>query len=303
MIYIIVVGGLLVLYFVFKKKMKPYSLNYDTICCFTGGMGSGKTISSVSVAVKQYKHKLAEVRKKNKRIDRFNNDLDFYNWLIHLVNKLFKKSFKDLEPKERLFEPLLYSNIPIKISKNLMSTELKIEHILLNHRIIENSVVFVDELGSFLGQWDYKNPNLQSHGSIEEFFRLFRQYTKGGIFICNDQNIDNVSKVVRCRIAYVYQLQGFKNYLNIFATTNVRHNAVSFTDGGTLNVSSGNVEESGSRLFLWLLGSKKYDTYAYSDRYIPVPYYKEFTFELNNFKTLKYLELPPQKVDSKTNKG
>lgn len=309
MVYLIIIAVLIIAAIIIRKKIKPYNLVFDVICIFCGGMGSGKTLNGVNRAIKKYNENCCIVKRKNKRIDLINDLRCIHNFITSIIYKIGLK-FTDrpvkvpkyLDKKEHLQKPLLYSNIPIRIGRKNMSTELKVEHILLGRHIIDMSVVFIDEVSDFLGAWDYKNENLKSHGSVEEFFRLFRQYTHNGAIFMTDQNIDQIAKVVRNKIAFVYQLQGFRSIFGILGYTNVRHNAVSFDDSGVLNVSEGNFEDSTSKLFVWLLGRKKYDTFAYSDRYNTVPYQKELEYELKNFKTNHKLTLPTEKVESLTSK-
>ena len=116
----------------------------DTLIAFTGGLGSGKTFFSVQIAIKAL------------RIERL-------RWW---VNKI-------IHPKEKKPKPMLYSSIPIRISKREMSCVLTPEILLLQEPIPEYSIVMIDEIGGFCSQFDYQVKNVEY---FDDFVRYFRHY-------------------------------------------------------------------------------------------------------------------------------
>ena len=167
--------------------LKSYRLDTkDTVIAFSGGLGSGKTFLSVRTALRAL------------RWSRFLWRLDK---LLHPVSRKH-------DPK-----PELYSSIPIRTvtgilrKKETFSHKLTPEILLLQERIPPRSVVMIDEIGSFMSQFEYRAVNANR---LDEFVRLFRHYTLGGKFICNDQCSENIVLQVRRRLNTVYNLMRFR---------------------------------------------------------------------------------------------
>ena len=111
--------------------------------------------------------------------------------------KLFRKK------GEKLPTPLLYSSIPVRVSRKEDAVILTDKHLLLQEKLVQGSVIFIDEIGSFCSQFDYKAKNTDV---FDEFVRFYRHYTKGGFFVCNDQCSENIVLQVSRRINTVYNL-------------------------------------------------------------------------------------------------
>ena len=238
---IIVIVIIIILGFLLVKILKSYNEKIDTVICYTGGLGAGKTFVSVQKAIK--------ILKRN----RFN---------LKVMKLLKPKQYKDV------LMPELYSSIPIRISKNEWAKVLTIEHLLLQERLIPKSVVLIDEVGSFASQFDYKNKNIIPRSSFDEFVRLFRHYTLGGTLIVNDQSILNVVLQIRRRINRVYVLQGFRKILFFWKvyTRNIS------TSDEIINISTEQLEKSYNTLWGFKFSRlKNYDTYCYYVRYLNVP--------------------------------
>ena len=139
---------------------KSYIRKYDTVVAYTGGLGSGKSMLSTETAIKLLRRNRKKVRWHNFR-----------------------------HPRNKKEKPLLYSNIPIRISKKEWAQVLTADHLLLRDRIREKSVVYIDEVGSFANQFQFKDTNIQI---FDEFVRFFRHYTKGGYLVVNDQCSENI---------------------------------------------------------------------------------------------------------------
>lgn len=225
---------IIILVFIAWKLLKSYRFNtYDTVVSFTGGLGSGKTFMSVDIAIKLLNRNRRKVKWKNR----------------------FRSK------KNQLPKPMLYSSIPVRISKKEMALELTERHLLLQDKIPQGSVVLLDEIGAFCSQFDFKAKNADI---FDEFVRFFRQYTKGGYLVCNDQCSENIVLQVRRRLNTVYNLMGFRKWFWIFYTVKVRNITVSEE---IKTVEEQDTEDNMTTKFgimpLW----RRYDTYCYYPRY------------------------------------
>ena len=95
--------------FILYLIVKPYIIKHDTVALYTGGLGSGKTLIAVTDCL---------------RLLRRNR---FKIWWYNIWHKTKKE------------KPMLYSSIPIRISKKEMSIDLKTEHVTLTERLNENN--------------------------------------------------------------------------------------------------------------------------------------------------------------------
>ena len=221
--------------FVLWKVARSYRLNtYDTVLAFTGGLGAGKSFMSV--------------KKARELLNRKRREVWFYN-LFHPKNK-----------KER---PMLYSSIPVKVSRKEMAIKLLPEHLLLQRKIIRGSVVFVDEIGGFCSQFDYRVAN---SAVWDEFVRYFRHYVQGYL-ICNDQCSENIVLQVRRRLNTVYNMMGFRHFLFVY-WVKVRNITVSEE---IKTIEEQNTEDNMKLLIGLLPHFRAYDTHCYYCRYVPVP--------------------------------
>lgn len=302
-----------------------YKIKYDTLIVFTGSMGSGKDVNTVSLGLKL-------LNKNRRKVNRHNR------WLW-LTNK-----FKDPDKKaSKKPLPILYSNYPIrlkftrsrfftwllnrywnmakinydgrvkyncaeyvdrlklqelKITSDYIkgyaefSTELTPSHLLLQKKLVEKSVTILGEIGSFANQFEYNYPNVQ--GGLTEFIRLYRHYTKGGYLIANDQSSSNIVKPIRCRIPTIYNLMHFKKWLFFFYTVKIRDISV----GEDITTIEENNTEDNMRTKFGILPFGKYDTYCYSERYNSVPFAPENVF--NRYKQNNLMRVSKTLVIPKT---
>lgn len=266
--------------FILYLKIKPYCIRYDTVVCFTGGLGAGKSFMSVDTAINLLKRNRIKVR-----------------W----HNFFHRKDPWDM--------PMLYSNIPLRISRKENSLVLTSDHLLLQSHIVPRSVVFLDEVDGFANQQEYKNPNLLRlsdviGGNFDEFCRLFRHYMLGGYFVCNTQCTENIVLTIRRRLNTCFNLMHFRKWYipltrfilpPILYTVKCRNISISEE---IKTVEENNAEDNFRTvigLFPWL---KRYDTYCYSDRYSPVPY-REERFWLKR-KTNRLISCPSKPAERLT---
>lgn len=252
-----------ILIFIAWRVIKSYSLNtHDTVVAFTGGLGSGKSFLSVSTAIKLLRRKRREVKWKN----------------------YFRKK------GNKLPQPLLYSSIPVRISKKENAVILTEKHLTLQERLVSRSVIFLDEIGSFCSQFDFKAVNASI---FDEFVRFYRHYTFGGYFVCNDQCSENIVLQVRRRLNTVYNLMGFRKWFGLFYTVKVRNISVSEE---IKTIEEQDTEDNMTTMFGLLPLKKRYNTYCYAPRYDYVP---EGVPERHDVLTkLDILRLPRKEVQS-----
>ena len=254
---------IIVLAVILWRILSSYRLNtYDTVVAFTGGLGSGKSFLSVDIAIKLLRRKRREVRWKN----------------------LFRKK------GEKLPLPMLYASIPVQISKKESAVILTEKHLTLQEKLVQGSVCFIDEIGSFCSQFDYKAKNSDV---FDEFIRFYRHYTKNGFIVCNDQCSENIVLQVRRRLNTVYNLMGFRKWFGLFYTVKVRNISVSEE---IKTIEEQDTEDNMTTLFGFLPLHKRYDTHCYAPRYDYVP-----DGEMKFHKTLQKLDilrLPKKEVQS-----
>lgn len=270
MIYglILVVLTILIIIWVYKTF---YFIKVDNTLMFTGAPGTGKTNEMVNMSIKLLKHVRRSVKKQNRKIARYN---------------IFNK-----DKQEYLEKPLLYSNIPIKISKKEWSVKLKMEHITLNERISYKAITVITELGKIVSRYDHKNPNVADN--IDEFVSLYRQFTKGGYFLCDDQSSDNAEVDIRRRLGTIINMLHFNKFW-FFYWVKMRNITIS-EDIKTIEEES--AEDNYRKRLGFFIGKPRYDTYAFSERYSTVPYGNDIYW--NKFKTNVIMKVPKDKVIQK----
>lgn len=242
----------------------PYIINYDTVIAFTGGLGSGKSLLSTQYAI---------------RLLRKNRLKVFWYNVRH--------------PKRKIEKPVLYSSIPLRVSRKEWAYQLQPQHLLLTAKLPEKCVVFLDEIDSFASQFDYKEPNIIDN--FDQWCRFFRHYTKGGYLVCNTQCTENIVLQVRRRINTVFNTIHFKKYLWLFYTVKIRNISISEE---IKTIETDCVEDNYRTLFGILpVFCKRYDTYCYSERYSTVPKQTEIVY--NKLKTNRFIKNPKDRLTAK----
>jgi len=240
---------------VVMKFLHQKHVTNNTVICFTGGLGSGKTYNAVRFAYKFYKRQ------------RTSYNFRFLSFL----------GFGSKNP------PVVYSNIPILLQKKsffgllgkeVYSKPLTRDHILMHKRIEENSVVLIDEIGQFASQHDWNNPFVQVE--LQEFIRFFRHYINGKL-ILTDQCSANICNQIRRRINIIYNLENFRRLFFFFPffTCEVRELLSVEDNVSNVNEMSRNLKKEYFIGFLpynfpllrWL-SFRKYDSRCYSIMYM-----------------------------------
>lgn len=267
--WFLIIEGIIFIIILFWLWWKKYRPVFQNVNLFTGAPGTGKSKLMVDIAVNKYRKMRREVI--------------FRNLLRRFYNLFVVKE----KQKKRQELPILYSNLPIKLSRKKFSNVLTEDILLLQKKVPDKSVVVIDEFSEIANNQDWKN--VYAKKNIDEFVRLFRQYTKGGYLFLADQSSDNILVQVRRRVGTVYNLLKFRKIplINI-GITNVRHLTIS---EDIKTIEEGHAESLNNTSWLPLFFYiKRYDTYAFSDRvkYMENDYSKAW----QKMKTNKLLDIP-----------
>lgn len=294
---------ILIVIFLIWLVLKVYFEKFDTVIAYTGGLGSGKTFKGVGQSTKllnrnrfivkfnNFKNRILNlfrveknsivneipmlyssipifIRQSNRKFKLYNLvKLKYKYWIEYNQNNEIKieryikrQKFEDMKSKNLIAD--------VNVDKYIESSlELSVGHLLLQEHINYKSVVFLDEIGGFVSQYEYNNPNVIE--ALDEFIRLFRHYTKGGYLICTEQCSDSICKPIRVRLNKVFNLMNFKGYFNLFYKVNIRELSLS-EDIKTIEEQN---SEDNMKVTIGLFPfRKRYDTYCYSERYNSVPY-------------------------------
>lgn len=251
MIFLLIAAILIVIVIVFVFRQKRITKN--TIKCFTGGLGSGKTFLAVRTALRY------------RKIQNIIYFLSFIPGIRFFTGKRHKCE--------------VYSNIPIIIKRrrkkkgHLYSFVLRKEHILMKERLPENACVVIDELGQFASQYDHDNPYVMEY--IQEFIRFFRHYINGALIV-TDQCSANIVVPIRRRIATIYCVSNFRRALGLLPFYFIDVQELTITDEQVSNVNQMDIETKKEYFFgflpyRWLsrvLKLGKYDSRCYSIMYM-----------------------------------
>lgn len=240
--FLILLGAAIVFLIIWKKFIKPASVNYDSTICFCGGLGSGKTLNSVKFAKRYFRR--VHLR-----------------WRLSCWWRSLKNKFRD-EDEQLAFdeEPCFYSNIPVKLGRKRFCYRLTREHMIFKWRLPEKSVVFIDELPKFCSQHEWDSYDVQT--VLDEWFTFFRHYVDG-LFVCNAQSLDEVVAPIRRKLNAYYYCADFSPVLGIFYRVSIMRCRV-----GDVNVSltSAYWDENAKKHYGCLF-PRSYDSRCYRHRY------------------------------------
>lgn len=215
------------------KALFSYKLKLQTVNCYTGGLGSGKTLNAVKTAIKlQNRSKL---------------EYYLFNWNLGLLPK-FKNQFKIRK---------IYSNFPIivKWNKDPNKCEYSIplcrEHITGDMIIEENSIVIVDEAGTF-----FPFQSKRSDPDLIWDLTYFRQYHNSTLIICV-QSIGNVDISIRRVVNVIYNFSSYRTLPFRFYKIDV--NKINYMEDVVTNVNDIN-EDNELRLIGRHFKHKLYDS-------------------------------------------
>lgn len=309
LVLIIIILGV-VLAFILYKIFKPYIIRHDTTLLFTGGLGSGKSLSSVKQAIVlirknrflHYKmHNHFKVKRKNWYLRIFNhfrkrNNEKWWNKLEckKIDLQTYKKHFKQLHVlAEKRKLPQLYSNIPVHFKKHIFSPkrewaqELTEAQLLCLEKQREYSVVLIDELPQFINQFNWNEELIQKN--VNEYITFFRHYV-GGYLIVNAQAVDDVVCQIRRKLNQATWCFNFKKHLfGLFYTIEMCDIMMS-DQVSTMTTTF--IEDNTRKCYGLFPPKNTYNTRCYSERYknCIIDYQNK---RHKNVKTNKVLRLIP----------
>lgn len=283
--------------------LKVYFEKYDTIIAYTGGLGSGKTFKGVQQSIKLLRKNRLKVKfyniktrflnlfRKEKKLVVTEIPMLYSSIPIFIRQKRFEFKMCNLvklkysywvdynnNNNSKISRYILRSDYELMLSNNIIkrrdvsrfiesSLELTEDYLLLQKHINYKSIVFLDEIGGYVNQYEYNNPNVIY--ALDEFIRLFRHYSRGGYLICTEQCSDSICKPIRVRLNKVFNLMNFKGYFGLFYRVNIRELSLS---EDIKTIEQQNSEDNMKVTFGLFPLRKRYDTYCYSERYNSVPY-------------------------------
>lgn len=255
-----------IIYVLYKINQKVYKISNNSVLAFTGGLGSGKTLTAVSVGI-------SKLRKQRLKW-----------WLNQKFAITTNQKLKRLKNKNT--PPLIYSNIPLKSKHYVLLTKA---HLTLEQSIHEYSIVLIDEIGQFASQYDWDNPLVKNE--LQEFIRFYRHYIDGTL-ILTDQNSDNIVVPIRRRINVIYNLNDLVKLLPIPNFTLIRTQITPITmTEGLMTVEKTDVGELEKHYIYMLITKKWYESRMYKHRYDRVPYDNTTGHIPNSLFTNEFIDL------------
>ena len=261
---------IILIIFLAYKFLKPYFIKHDTTILFCGGLGSGKTLNSVKQAIILYRKNLMKWRVKK-------------TW--HNFKQLFKKKSKKTQFTQE--KPLFYSTIPIKLGKS-QSIQLLKQHLTLDLRINQNSIVLIDELPNIVNQFNWNLEDVQTN--LNEFITYFRHYINGYLIV-NGQAVSEIVKQVRVKLNSYYWCFNFQKFLFFFYRVRILNSQIS---ENLVSISTEFIENN-TRWTYGIIPRKQYNTRAYKHRYDKLTKSKNIPFNSIDLTTNKIIKFDNKK--------
>lgn len=232
----------IIIYVIYRKNFKR--LKVPSVCLITGGVKTGKSLLSVKLSVKDYRHR--------HRVW----------WLRNLLRS---------KKKTPLEEPLFYTNTFIsfyswiprrkdrneyKLNRNIRLIELK--HLLRMKRFNYGSVIYICESSLMADNQDFQNQ--KRNAELSMFNKLIGHETKGGALYYDTQSpLDNHYSIKRVMSTFFF-IQKSLNlwlfrilYVREMVSTDIAEN--NFTD---------DVDATTRKVLVCRWWYKRYDRYYYS---------------------------------------
>ena len=229
LILLAVVG--LIIFFVVRWYNKFKFPKVNCISLVTGGVKSGKSTFALGLALSLYK--------KEKR-----------HWKI-------QKFFASLLHREIPEEPLLYSNIPLKVPFVPITQSILLRKTRPNY----HSVFYINETSLVADSQLFKDQDINE--CLTLFFKLFGHETLGSKLICDTQCISDCHfSLKRCLSEYFY-IHHTETRIPFFIYCLVREERYS-DDNSTINAYTDDVETSLKKVLIRKSVWKKFDAFCYS---------------------------------------
>lgn len=225
LVFLLVVVGLsLFLLWKFGKHFKR--IKCGAFVAFTGGVKCGKSTVSFNVALREYRSRRR----------------------LWLVRKLFGR-------KEE--EPLLYSNIPLKVPYVPLTQDL----LLRNTRFNFNSVIFIDEASLVADSMSFKDDKVNDE--LRDWTKLIGHETHGGCCIWNSHCIGDLHFAFKRTTSTYYYIDRLIKWLPFVCVARIVEQRYS-EDGSIIHVDVDDVDDK----YRWYVFNKKtwslFDCYAFS---------------------------------------
>lgn len=263
---LILILTVLIFYYLWVINKKIYKISNNSVLAFTGGLGSGKSLTAVLTAIKKHKKR-------------------YFWWKLNQMIAITPKArVRQMQYKNT--PPLIYSNIPIKYKHYV---ELTKEHLVLEKSIHEYSIVLIDEVGQFAGRYDWGNPLVKNE--LQEFIRFYRHYIDGTLII-TDQNSDNIVVDIRRRINVIYNLNDLVKLVPIpgFTLMRIQITPITITED-VMTIEKTDVGELMKHYIYHFVVKKRYESRMYKHRYDHIPYDPTNGKTPNSLYTNKFIEL------------
>lgn len=235
MVWILLCGLLLFIYFKFIRKIKR--IKFSAIAVFTGAVKTFKSGTSLHCAIRR--HRISHL---SWRIKTF---------FLHLFHS-----------KRVIEEPMIYSNIPLA---TIPFVPLEMDHILRKKRFNYKSTVYIDE-ASLLADC-YLSKFSSEHDiqiTLLKFFKLFGHETKGGFCVLNSQSMSDLNIALRKCTNQNYYIHSSK-FLTLLPFVIVKLREERYVEDGTsINSYNEDIEDSMKTIIVPKNILKKYDCYAFS---------------------------------------
>lgn len=220
------------LFFV-RRFLSKYKIpKVGAIALFTGGVKTGKSTLAVATTLSEYRAR-------------------HRSWKIR---KFFCKMFRRQIPEE----PLIYSNVPLKVPY----VELTEDLIFRRKRFRYGSVIYVNEASLLADSQLIKDMELNER--LNFFNKLIGHETKGGCLIYDTQCIaDNHYSVKRSLSNYIY-IHHLTKWIPFFLVAHVREFTYSDDDSTIINSVNDDTEVSLKKVIFRKSTWKKFDSYAWS---------------------------------------
>ena len=197
----------------------------------TGGVKTGKSTLSVYMAISRYKSNLRAVR--------------------------FRNIFRRIFNLQLLEEPLLYSNIPLKVPYVPLTQKL----INREQRFAFGSVIYVNETSLFADSMMVKDMDVNER--LMMFNKLIGHELHGGYLIMDSQSCCDLHFSTKKCLSNYFYIHHLTKWIPGFLVAHVRE-CVYSEDGSVVNNYSSDVESELKKVLIPKRVWKKFDAYCYS---------------------------------------
>lgn len=214
----------------FLSKLFKYP-KIGSICMVTGGVKTGKSTFSVALVYREWKtrHRRWKIRK-------------FFQTLFKL-------------PVDE--EPLIYSNVPLKVPYVPLTRDLLTRKQRFNYQ----SVIYICEASLVADSQMIRDAELNE--KLLLFYKLIGHETKGGVLVVDTQAISDVHYSCKRVLSEYFYIHHLTKWIPFFLVAYVREDRYS-DDGTVVTVNDKDVEQTLTRVIIPKKTWKLFDCYCYS---------------------------------------